>query len=103
LEWRHGDRIGREAEIEEEQGEATMKRRVREADIDATKARAEAMFQRKHEAQTATDEYRAEQKASLAKTELLRAARLAREAVEASAPGVKLKSKPKGKTTVKRP
>jgi hypothetical protein len=46
------------AEIEEEQGEATMKRRVREADIDATKARAEAMFQRKHEAQTATYEYR---------------------------------------------
>jgi hypothetical protein len=78
-----------------------MKRRVREADIDATKARAEAMFQRKHEAQTATDEYRAEQKASLAKTGQLRAARLAREAAVATAPGVT--AKPKGQTKVKRP
>jgi hypothetical protein len=56
------------------------------ANIDAAKARAEAVFhkqeQRKHEGQSATDDYVGKQEAERDKTARLRAERLAREATK---------------------
>jgi hypothetical protein len=73
--------------------------RNRDANTDAAKARAEAVFKKKEqqrrEGQSATDDYLAKQKTERDKTARLRTQRLDREATKPSEPAGKGKSRSK--------